>query len=88
MNQRINEPRPSLRTLYLRLRFQVEEAECKRGALNKVVPQIRFRGGRQSVSEPRAVATGSRTPVGFLKVPHDPVATARGSDTKEGQEPT
>jgi len=33
------------------------------------------------VSEPRAVATGSRRPAGFLKIPLDPVATARGSDT-------
>jgi len=36
---------------------------------------------RSVVSEPRAVATGSRSPAGFLKIPADPVATARGSDT-------
>ena len=40
-----------------------------------------------SVSEPRAVATGSRSPAGFLKVPPDPIATARGSDTKPIQKP-
>jgi SpoIID/LytB domain protein len=34
------------------------------------------------VLEPRAVATGSRSPAGFLKTLLDPVATARGSDTK------
>jgi len=34
------------------------------------------------VSEPRAVATGSGSPAGFLKFPPDPVATARGSDTE------
>src|SRR5436189_4306472 len=30
-----------------------------------------MRAARQSVSEPRAVATGSRSPAGFLKVPPD-----------------
>jgi len=36
---------------------------------------------RHRVSEPRAVATGSISPAGFLRAHLDPVATARGSDT-------
>ncbi len=38
-------------------------------------------GEIETVSEPRAVATGSGSPARFLRVPPDPVATALGSDT-------